>query len=319
MRSQLINIVLLCLCINSLCSDPVLTAWPKNFFTWAVTTITYFNTPPHYNVGQFIAYDVDNQYVCGADQQDLLNPSSKRFLQLCDYSGEHLYMADNCTSSANCTNSQPLGGTLKPISWPTDFVKNAKFMGTNIVNSLTCNHFYAATVNLGGGNIVQVDAWVSVTGNQLPCEVVVTDLNQRLVTTWAFVGFTDTISQSDYNRCFIAKDKCRPDLLCQAKANATSQALIAALSWVCNPSILDCTPIQIGGTNYLPNTPKDHSNWAFNAYYQKNRKAQGPNACNFNGTAQLVDSPNTPDPEGSLTFTSLFASIVPTFVCPSFF
>jgi len=208
---------------------------------------------------------------------------------------------------------------LKPIEWPAGFVQNAVYMGNNIVNSRSCNHFYAPSVNVGGGRIVQLDAWVSVSGG-LPCEVVVTESNT--VTTWAFDGFTDQISRFDYERCFIAEDSCRPDLLCHAKSSASDQDLISALSWVCDPSILNCAPIQPGGAFYEPNTLKAHSDWAFNAYYQLNRDAQGPHACDFGGTAflngGLNQNPGNPPPQGSITFTTLFASSGPAFDCPSY-
>ena len=79
--------------------------------------------------------------------------------------------------------------------------------------------------------------------------------------------------------------------MCNVSSKATDAQLEAALSWVCGPQgIQDCSSIQPGGNNFLPNTTQAHCSWAFNVYYQGYKCVPGlrRNACNFNGSAVIV-------------------------------
>jgi hypothetical protein len=75
--------------------------------------------------------------------------------------------------------------------------------------------------------------------------------------------------------------------VCRSKAGATDQALGDAIGYVCG--VIDCTPIQPGGDHYDPNTPKDHADWAMNAFYQihKSDPYGDYQACFFNGAAEV--------------------------------
>jgi len=133
-----------------------------------------------------------------------------------------------------------------------------------------------------------MDVWTAV-DNSFPCQISITDLVTRLVTTWAFDGFTNTIPVLAQGQCSAPKLMCaQENWLCRPKPEATLDQLVAALGWVCNPDHLDCTPIQPGGEFYIPNTPRDHSNWAFNAYYRLNRPNQGIAACSFGGIGNVI-------------------------------
>jgi len=72
------------------------------------------------------------------------------------------------------------------------------------------------------------------------------------------------------------------------KKNADKVAIINALNYICGPANIDCSPINQGGDHYLPNDLISHANWAFNEYYQKNKKTGGAGACSFGGIAELV-------------------------------
>ncbi|XP_073131038.1 PLASMODESMATA CALLOSE-BINDING PROTEIN 2-like [Henckelia pumila] len=51
----------------------------------------------------------------------------------------------------------------------------------------------------------------------------------------------------------------------------------------------DCSGIQQNGACFLPNTIKDHCNYAVNSYYQ--RKGQISGSCDFKGSASVSQTP----------------------------
>ncbi|KAL3697449.1 hypothetical protein R1sor_011525 [Riccia sorocarpa] len=73
---------------------------------------------------------------------------------------------------------------------------------------------------------------------------------------------------------------------CVAKSEADPTALQTALDYACGTGGADCAPIQNGGLCYQPDTLPSHSSYAFNQYYQTQKKAGG--TCDFSGTAQLT-------------------------------
>jgi len=79
---------------------------------------------------------------------------------------------------------------------------------------------------------------------------------------------------------FLMCENCTCDLF----PNATDTDLQNALTYVC--ANFNCTPIQPGGSNYLPNTLAAHTAWAVNAWYQAFNWTF--EACQFNGIAYLT-------------------------------
>ncbi|KAL2644176.1 hypothetical protein R1flu_011763 [Riccia fluitans] len=73
---------------------------------------------------------------------------------------------------------------------------------------------------------------------------------------------------------------------CIANPAADPVALQNALDYACGSGGADCAPIQNGGLCYQPDTLPAHSSYAFNQYYQTQKKGGG--TCDFGGTAQLT-------------------------------
>jgi len=133
-----------------------------------------------------------------------------------------------------------------------------------------------------------MDVWTT-TGAGYPCQISISTAGTNRHTTWAFDGFHEEIPAEALNQCSIAKILCaQSDWVCHAKATATDANLGNALSWVCGAGGVDCTPITPGGDHYIPNTLKDHCNWAFNTYFYLHRMQGGMAACDFGATAELV-------------------------------
>ncbi|CAI9090231.1 OLC1v1024959C2 [Oldenlandia corymbosa var. corymbosa] len=76
---------------------------------------------------------------------------------------------------------------------------------------------------------------------------------------------------------------------CVANGDEVKEKLQAALDFACGEGRADCRPIQPGSTCYDPNTLEAHASFAFNSYYQKNRRAVG--SCYFGGAAYVISIP----------------------------
>lgn len=175
--------------------------------------------------------------------------------------------------------------------YPVEYLAVAKFFGVDHVNQKDCNHFVATDIMIDG-KLSQLDVWTAV-DNSFPCQISYTELSTKVITTWAFDGFGTNFPIDSVNQCLASKIMCtQADWLCHPITGVDQQRIIAALTWVCDPTHLDCTPINPGGDYYYPNTPEDHAKWAFNAYYLLHRTVQGPAACSFGGIAELVPPPS---------------------------
>jgi hypothetical protein len=263
--------------------------FPRTWHTWVVTSVVKVGvSKPLYSVGQLIAFDGVAQYTCRYLQQNLLTPVPTRPVDSCDYIGDVHYILSDVVPTATCLGTSTIQGNLTPIGYPPQYLAVAKFLGVDRVAQKNCNHFVAMNIVIGGDS-VQVDVWTT-TDTAFPCQISVTDLTSQVITTWAFDGFDTVIPPDAVSQCTAPKLVCTPGTICRAKTTVTDSQLLTGLQWVCNPTYLDCSPIQPGGTNYIPNTIRDHSNWAFNAYFMKNRASQGVSACNFSGLAEVVNT-----------------------------
>ncbi|EOA14804.1 hypothetical protein CARUB_v10028110mg [Capsella rubella] len=77
---------------------------------------------------------------------------------------------------------------------------------------------------------------------------------------------------------------CEP--WCVALPASTPEQLQDNINFAC--SRIDCSPIQIGGYCYYPNTLLDHASYVMDIYYQSHARTY--NACSFNNTGYLIYS-----------------------------
>jgi len=264
--------------------------WPPNWYTWVVTSVVKVGEKPQYNVGQLIAYDMTNQQACRFLQQNLLTPVPNRPVDVCEYTSGNHYMMDDTTANTTCKGIAKIQGSLTQMVYPPEYLAVAKFIGVDKVAQKDCNHFVATGMVIDGEN-VQMDVWTAV-DNSFPCQITVTDVTTREITNWAFDGFQNIIPSTANDQCGAGKILCtQANWLCQPVPTTPVAQLVAALQYVCNPTILDCSPINPGGSHYIPNTPLDHCNWALNAYFLLHRASQGFGACSFGGIGRLVPPP----------------------------
>jgi len=267
--------------------------WPPVWYTWVVTSVVKVGVDkPLYDIGQLIAFDSINNYTCRYLQQNLLTPNSMRPIDVCDYVGGSHYMMSDVIANSTCGGTTPIQGTLSPIAYPAEYLAAAQFMGVNKVAQKDCNHFVAMNIVVGG-ETVQMDVWTAV-DTSFPCQISVTDMSTNVITTWAFDGFAGFIPPAAVAQCSVAKLMCAEEKwVCNVIAGTDQAKLSSAIGWVCDPTNLDCSPINPGGAHYFPNTLVDHCNWAFNAYYRIHRSTQGLSACDFGGIAHLVPPTNS--------------------------
>ncbi|MCO5593253.1 hypothetical protein L7F22_047260 [Adiantum nelumboides] len=79
---------------------------------------------------------------------------------------------------------------------------------------------------------------------------------------------------------------------CVASPTADSDALQAALDFVCATNPAYCAPLQPGQPCFLPNTTAAHASYAFNAYWLDLGYSHG-HPCSFGGTALIAHSDPT--------------------------
>jgi len=274
-------------------------SFPANWFTWVVTTVIKVgDQKPTHDFGQQIGYSVDGKWSCRLNQQNLLQPRAIRPVDFCDFeAGVHSMLDSTLYPESTCTATDTLEGNIGIVTYPPEYLTTARFLGVDRVASKDCNHFVAYRIQIDNKD-VQMDVWTAI-DNSFPCQISITDLETRILTNWAFDGFNTDIPADAVNQCGAAKIMCtQSNWTCQPKPGTPESRLIAALQWVCNPSVLDCSPIAPGGPHHEPNTPEDHCKWAFNAYYLRHRPVQGLAACNFDGIAELVPPPQI-NPQGS--------------------
>ncbi|XP_050208510.1 glucan endo-1,3-beta-glucosidase 13 [Mercurialis annua] len=78
------------------------------------------------------------------------------------------------------------------------------------------------------------------------------------------------------------------ELWCVAKPNVPAETLQEALDYACGDGGADCSEITPRGNCFYPDTVVAHASFAYNSYYQKNKRNGG--TCSFGGTAMLIIS-----------------------------
>jgi len=203
---------------------------------------------------------------------------------VCDYGNSIHYGIYAYPTGVECVVNQTINGTLTDMMWPASFLAAAQWIGTTPIAGSSCNHFHAGPISIDGKN-QQLDVFTDVDSGY-PCQVSSLDMGSGMIVNWAFEQFSEFIPP-EAMQCSAPKLICTENnYICNPVAGLSNDAMGEQLQWICNR--MDCTPINPYGSNYLPNTVRDHSNWAYNAYYQENRVSQGSTACNFNNTAKLV-------------------------------
>lgn len=76
-------------------------------------------------------------------------------------------------------------------------------------------------------------------------------------------------------------DNCK----CIFLAGTTQSKKLDALNYVC--ANFDCSPINQGGPDFIPNTIESHSAWAIDAWFQAHRDTPGV-SCDFSGSAEII-------------------------------
>lgn len=77
-------------------------------------------------------------------------------------------------------------------------------------------------------------------------------------------------------------------LWCVAKPTVPAETLQEAIDYACGAGGADCEEITPHGNCYYPDSAAAHASYAFNSYWQKNKKNGG--SCSFGGTAMLIHS-----------------------------
>ncbi|XP_058080854.1 glucan endo-1,3-beta-glucosidase 12 [Magnolia sinica] len=77
-------------------------------------------------------------------------------------------------------------------------------------------------------------------------------------------------------------------LWCVAKPSVPSDVLQESMDYACGEGGADCEEIGPHGSCYSPDTMVAHASYAFNSYWQKNKKSGG--TCSFGGTAMIINA-----------------------------
>lgn len=80
----------------------------------------------------------------------------------------------------------------------------------------------------------------------------------------------------------------RNKLWCVAKPTVPADTLQVAMDYACGDGGADCNAIMPDGNCYSPDSVVAHASYAFNSYWQKNKRNGG--TCSFGGTAMLINN-----------------------------
>ncbi|CAL5409496.1 unnamed protein product [Camellia sinensis] len=108
---------------------------------------------------------------------------------------------------------------------------------------------------------------------------------------------------------FLANDTTN-QTYCIAADGVDVKTLQAALDWACGPGRANCTEIQPGENCYQPNNVENHASYAFDSYYQKERKDAG--SCDFKGVAMITTTDPNTTCHGSCIFPGRGTALMPS-------
>ncbi|KAL0535995.1 hypothetical protein IC582_024927 [Cucumis melo] len=77
-------------------------------------------------------------------------------------------------------------------------------------------------------------------------------------------------------------------LWCVAKPSVPAEILQQAMDYACGDGGADCREISAEGSCFHPDSLVAHASYAFNSYWQKNKRSGG--TCSFGGTAMIISS-----------------------------
>ncbi|GAB4846900.1 hypothetical protein Ancab_025908 [Ancistrocladus abbreviatus] len=77
-------------------------------------------------------------------------------------------------------------------------------------------------------------------------------------------------------------------LWCVAKPSVPAETLQEAMDYACGQGGAECDEIQPQGSCYYPDTVVAHASYAFNSYWQKNKRNGG--TCSFGDTAMIINA-----------------------------
>ncbi|XP_042493495.1 glucan endo-1,3-beta-glucosidase 1-like [Macadamia integrifolia] len=77
-------------------------------------------------------------------------------------------------------------------------------------------------------------------------------------------------------------------LWCVAKPSVPAATLEEAMDYACREGGADCEEIKPHGSCYNPDSVVAHASYAFNSYWQKNKRNGG--TCSFGGTAMIINA-----------------------------
>ncbi|XP_044469423.1 glucan endo-1,3-beta-glucosidase 13 [Mangifera indica] len=77
-------------------------------------------------------------------------------------------------------------------------------------------------------------------------------------------------------------------LWCVAKPSVPAETLQEAMDYACGDGGADCAEIVPNGRCFYPDTVVAHASYAFNSYWQKNKRNGG--TCSFGGTAMVINA-----------------------------
>jgi len=281
-------------------SNPVLpqNSWPNTWHTWVVSSVTLEGHNASIVKGQLAVFDVNNQFTCRYGQENLLNRTDERPTDMCDFRAGFHYRLNDTSLYSKCDEKAPLEqkGGLSRWTWPAGLAEAVSYLGIDHIAQKDCDHFVAQNFNVSG-TVIQMDVWTT-NDTGFPCQISVFEVkaSPRVYFNWAFDGFSDVIPKESL-RCSAPQVVCdKPDWVCSAVPGTDSDALGAALQWVCGPenSPVDCdSNLNPGKPFFLPNDVLHHCDWAFNQYFQHFKALYGEEACSFGGVGQL-NPPQSP-------------------------
>jgi len=227
-----------------------------------------------------------NQLSCRYNQQNLQNRTEDRPTDMCNYKAGFHFRLNDTNLYSTCDSKTPISlSNFAPWKWPDNLLQNSKYISTDPVAQKECDHYVALNLSISGG-FVQFDVWTT-NDTGFPCLMSIFEHNTfpRTIITWSFDGFSDVIPDGA-RLCTAPEVVCdKPDWRCNAIPGTDQDDLGAALQWVCGQ--IDCDPLNPGNPIFQPNTVFDHSNWAFNQYFQRYKALYGEDACYFSGNAKL--------------------------------